>query len=77
MKELLAELLSSKKFVGLVVGLLSTGAVKLGLPEEQSAVLIDAIVKLVGAYLVGQGLSDLGKEKAKVETESAGESPPA
>lgn len=70
-RALLASLLASKKFVALVGGGLSALAVrKLGLEPEVAAKLSEQLVALVAAYLVGQGLADLGKEARKVERAS-------
>ena len=38
----------------------------LGLDEATAAQLQDGLIKLAGAYLVGQGVADHGKEAAKV-----------
>ncbi len=70
--EILAE---SKKARALIVGLLALALIpvsqKVGLEVDEA--LIEKGVMLIAAYLLGQGLADLGKEKAKVE---AGEKSP-
>ena len=75
LKNLGAELLGSKKFAALMVGLLATGLSYpltrfAGMDEisalELSTALSGKVVLLVGAYLAGQGLADFGKEKAKL-----------
>ncbi len=64
MKETLAELLKSKKFVALVVGVLSVISVKMGLDLDEGS--IEKIVALIGTYLVSQVIADHGKEAEKV-----------
>lgn len=72
----MSELFKSKKFIvaalGLVAVVLSSllQAVGVSVPEEKITEFLAVIV----AYVVGQGLADLGKEKAKVE--SAPPAPP-
>lgn len=62
---MMKELLSSKKFVAMIVGLVMSIATKYvpGLDEETTY----QIVGLVIAYILGQGVADAGKEKAKIE----------
>lgn len=57
--------LKSKKGMAMLTGLLAVvlGDKGLGLSPEA----IQAIVALVASYIVGQGVADHGKEKAKVE----------
>ena len=71
--EVIAE---SKKARALIVGILALALVPLGakVGVEVDAALIDKGVMLIAAYLVGQGIADMGKEKAKIE---AGNAPPA
>lgn len=81
-KELAVGLLASKKFAALVVGLLAS-LVQIPLirwaklPEEQAMSIAGSvstkIVAAVSAYLIGQGLADQGKEKAKVEAKALAE----
>ena len=60
-------LFGSKKFLGMVVGVLLTlfGKIGFGITEEQTW----GVVLLVASFITGQGLADLGKEKAKVEAD--------
>jgi len=61
--DLLKELLNSKKFVAMIIGVIATFlSRRLGLPEEQVAEVIGLII----AYVVGQGIADNGKEAAKI-----------
>lgn len=61
------ELLKSKKFQALLVGLLVLLVQQYipGLDETKAT----EVVALVVAYIIGQGLADFGKEKAKVEAD--------
>ena len=62
------EFLGSKKVKGLIIGLVSVIAVNvLGLPAEQVSDALNAIMALVGSYLIAQGAADLGKGKATEE----------
>jgi len=64
--EVIKELFKSKKFVASLVGVIVVvvdKTVGLQLPEDT----VTQVVALLAAYVVGQGLADHGKEKAKVE----------
>lgn len=61
------ELLKSKKFQALVVGLLVL-LVQQYIPGLDEAKTTE-VVALIVAYIIGQGLADFGKEKAKVEAD--------
>jgi hypothetical protein len=76
MKKMLGELLSSKKFAAMIVGMLSVMFAYplsrwFGMDEAQaaewSAAASTKAVALASAYCVGQGVADHGKEKAKQE----------
>lgn len=67
MTEVLKALFSSKKFLALLVSLLVIAGVKLGLDEETATFIADRVVVLGSGYLLGQGIADHGKERAKVE----------
>lgn len=57
------DLLSSKKFMAMVIGFVATFlSRRFDLPEAQ----VHEIVALVVAFIVGQGISDNGKEAAKI-----------
>ena len=63
--EMLKALFGSKKFMTALVSCLAGLAAKLGWqlsPDEIMAILSPAL-----AYIVGQGVADHGKERAKVE----------
>jgi hypothetical protein len=73
-KGLFKSLLGSKKFAALITGLIANlavlGASKLGISEEVASGVAMKVTGLVGSYILGQGFSDLGKEKAKVEIDA-------
>jgi len=57
-------LLSSKKFTAMIIGIVATFlSTRFGLPEEQ----VREIVALVIAYIIGQGVADMGKQTAKTQ----------
>ena len=73
--DLVKELLRSKKFIALLVGVFATAATHIlvnhiGMDPAEAKVLATEISTkvsgLVGAYIVSQGIADFGKEKAKV-----------
>jgi hypothetical protein len=68
--ELLRDLTRSKKFASLVLGVVASAGARLGLDAATAESVSQAIVALVGCYLVGQGVADHGKERAKVEAAS-------
>ena len=65
MSEAIRDMLRSKKAVAMIVGLIVSlaGKVGLDLPTED----LTAVLSPVLAYIVGQGVADVGKEKARVE----------
>jgi hypothetical protein len=67
-KKLIAWLLASKKVTALLAGLLLLGAKRLGL--DIAGAEIEEALALLGAYLVGQGIADAGKERAKIDAAS-------
>jgi len=69
MRQAIAELLSSKKFL---VGISSTGTAilvrlsvrwNLGIDEQTAREIMLSILALAGTYLAAQGAADFGKEK--------------
>lgn len=64
MKDLLASLFSSKKFLVMLAGIILAIASQLGLNIDPK--LLDQILTMVSVYIVGQGIADHGKEAAKV-----------
>ena len=57
------EILKSKKAHALILGILAVILSKIvGLSDEE----VNKIVALVGTYILGQGISDNGKEAAKI-----------
>jgi hypothetical protein len=48
-------------------GLVAAVGVKIGLEPAASDGIGTQVVALVSSYLLGQGIADMGKERAKVE----------
>ena len=60
--DMIKVLFSSKKFTAMIIGIIATFlSTRFGLPEEQ----VREIVALVIAYIIGQGVADMGKQTAK------------
>ena len=67
-KEVGMDFFKSKKSWVAITSILSTILVNfIGLPPELVGKIIEAIMAIASAYLIGQGVADAGKEKAKVE----------
>ncbi len=67
---MLKKLFGSKKFLGLLIGLVVEVIAASGLMAldcDTKVALMTAVGGLTGTYLLGQGIADHGKEKAKVE----------
>lgn len=60
------DILKSKKFQAAIVGLAVAFAGKAGLNLDEAALL--TILSPILVYIAGQGLADIGKEKAKIES---------
>ena len=74
LQQLFAELLSSKKFTAMLLGLVAPWiASKLDVPPEQVLEALLPLGILIGAYMIGQGKADEGKEAAKLNLEAARE----
>ena len=65
MKTALADLLGSKKFLTAIAGAISAGLLRLGFEVPTEDVM--AIVLPLVAVILGQGIADHGKERAKIE----------
>lgn len=65
--DVIRSLLGSKKAVTAIAAILFTIANSLGITavSEESLTMI---LGICGTFIMGQGLADLGKEKAKVES---------
>ena len=65
--QILVDLLTSKKFLAMVVGIIMSIATKYGLniPED----LVNQLVALIVTYVVGQGIADSGKEAARIKVQ--------
>jgi len=74
MKEALKGLFGSKKALAAMGGAAASALIMLaakhgyGLDPAATATLVQAILGLAGLFIVGQGIADVGKEKAKVES---------
>ena len=68
----LKKLLSSRKFVVMLVGMIAAVSARLGLPEEAADQVAMTIVVLAGTYVGAQGVADLGlgKEREAVKAEA-------
>jgi hypothetical protein len=59
----------SKKFRVFLLGTVMVFLTQtLGLDEATAASIVDAVVKITGGYLVGQGMADHGKGKEEAKT---------
>lgn len=65
MPVIVKDLLSSKKFIVMLVAVVMAVASKLGLDLDRE--LVNQILGMAAAYVVGQGIADHGKEAAKVK----------
>lgn len=63
MLQIIKALFSSKKFLVMLAGIILASASKLGLDLDPD--LVNQILALAGAYILGQGIADHGKEAAK------------
>ncbi len=65
MTQAINDMLKSKKAIAMIAGLVVSFAGKYGLqlPIEE----LTAVLSPVLAYIVGQGVADVGKEKARIE----------
>jgi uncharacterized membrane protein (DUF441 family) len=66
---IIGQLLTSKKFIALITGFVVTLLAKWKLNVDPTTV--QYLIGLIIAYIVGQGISDSGKEAAKIEAVSA------
>jgi len=77
MKDMLKELLTSKKFLVMATTAAVTLAVRLGMDPETSEWLAAKLIPLAMAYLASQGIADFGKAKAKLHITAADAQPAA
>jgi hypothetical protein len=68
-KHLVGEILTSKKALALLSGLAVLGLSKHGVDVNPDTV--DRVLGFLGAYIVGQGVADMGKEKLKAAVRMA------
>lgn len=69
MKEMLRELLTSKKFATTVVAIIVWVVGRFGLHVDEAALL--PLVGALAAFVVAQGLADQGKSAAKIDAQAA------
>lgn len=67
--DLLRSLLSSKKFIAAIIGVIIAIAARYGLNLDPD--VVREVVIILVAYIAAQGISDLGKEAAKITAVSA------
>ena len=65
--KVIKNLFGSKKFLAAFAAALVCVVAELGV--ELSEELVNQLLVIVGVYILGQGVADIGKEKAKVEME--------
>lgn len=63
----MTDMLQSKKFRALIVGIIAVIIVRFipGITEDVATQFVDPIVAMIISYIVGQGLADFGKEAVK------------
>ena len=66
--QVLKDLMASKKAVAAIAAILFTICNSLGITALSEETLL-MILGTIGTFIVGQGMADLGKEKAKIEVE--------
>lgn len=71
---MLKQLLTSKKFVAMIAGLIVTLLAKLKFNVDPTT--IAELVAMIVAFILGQGVADSGKEAAKINAVSAGANAP-
>ena len=64
--QVLKDLLASKKGIAAMAGVLSIVAGSLGFAFLTETAMMQ-LLGILGAFIVGQGMADIGKEAAKVE----------
>ena len=67
MTQAFKDMFASKKFLVAITAVLVSVGAKVGLNVANDVLL--PVVVLVASYIVGQGIADAGKEKAKIEGE--------
>jgi len=62
------DMFDSKKLKAMLIGMMAAFlSTKIGLTEEVTTNLLQALSLIVGSYVLGQGIADHGKEAAKIE----------
>jgi hypothetical protein len=68
LKVLLAEIFTSKKALAAIVGLLMIGAQKAGFAISEETLY--QVLGVLGTYVLGQGIADVGKPAAEVASKT-------
>ena len=72
LRKTLLDLVTSKKAIATVAGLIISAAAKYGFGLDETTVI--EILAAVAAYVVGQGVADAGKEAVKLQNAAAAQS---
>ena len=67
MNETLYALITSRKFLAAIAGVIIPLLKKVGVELDLEALIM--IESVIVAFIIGQGIADHGKEKARIETE--------
>lgn len=67
-KESLKQLLTSKKSLAAIVGVLMVAAQKTGVIIDEDTLY--QLLAVIGTYILGQGIADAGKEAAQVKVDN-------
>ncbi|HEX5704847.1 MAG TPA: hypothetical protein VFX97_16740 [Pyrinomonadaceae bacterium] len=68
-KQMLGELATSKKFMAMIVGVIVAAGAKYGLDLDPA--MVNGILALFVAYILGQGLQGFNKDAARIAAVSA------
>ena len=72
-KPVLGQILKSKKALALISGGIIWALAQAGIVASPEQIL--PVLGLISAYILGQGVADVGKEKAKIEAAAIAELP--
>lgn len=72
--DLIKGLLSSKKFIAAIIGVIITLASRYGLNLDPA--VVQEVAAIFITYLIAQGISDHGKEAARIAAVATSASPP-
>ena len=71
MNKALASLITSKKFIVMLAGVIVAFVAEVTPIGNLDETAVATILAPIMAYIVGQGIADTGKEKAKVEQDAS------